>query len=127
MNIQGKLIEIYPVQNVSDRFRKREFVIEYADNPQYPQFIKFEFTQDACEELDKYQTGQDVNVEFNLRGRKWVNPQGQAVYFNTLQAWRLAPATAGAPAPEAPSAVPPAPTMPPMVGNDSSSDDDLPF
>ncbi|GJM61311.1 DUF3127 domain-containing protein [Persicobacter diffluens] len=125
MNIQGKLVEIYAVQNVSDRFRKREFVIEYADNPQYPQFIKFEFIQDACEELDKYQVGQDVNVEFNLRGRKWVNPQGQAVYFNTLQAWRLSPAAATA-VPEAPGAVPPPPAEPPFITNDDSGDD-LPF
>ena len=42
MDITGKVVEVLPIQQVSDRFRKRELIIEYATNPQYPEFVKFE-------------------------------------------------------------------------------------
>ena len=42
MNVRGKIFEIYDVSKVSESFRKREFVIEYKENPQYPEYLKFE-------------------------------------------------------------------------------------
>ena len=90
MEIQGRLLEVEETVDVSDRFRKREFIIEYADNPQYPEYLKFELVQDKCALLDGYNTGSDVVVHFDLKGRKWTDPQGQVKYFNSLQAWRLA-------------------------------------
>ena len=51
--------------------------------------------------------GQDVTVEFDLRGRKWTDRQGQVKYFNTLQAWRL---TAGQSEAEGASALEDAPS-----------------
>ena len=89
MEIKGKLIECMETVQVSERFRKREFVLEYADNPEYPEFIKFELAQDRCELLDLFQSGQQVSVEFDLKGRRWTDPQGQVKYFNSLRAWRL--------------------------------------
>ena len=67
MQIEGELIEIFDTEQVSDRFRKREFVVEYATNPDYPQFIKFELIQDRCGVLDEFRTGQRVTVEFDLK------------------------------------------------------------
>lgn len=98
MNLKGKIKEIFDTQQVSDRFSKREFVVEYIDNPQYPQYIKFEMTQDKCELLDQHKVGEEVDVQFNVRGRAWTNQQGVTQYFNTLQAWRLDAASASAPA-----------------------------
>jgi hypothetical protein len=89
MNVRGKILEISDTQKVSDRFQKREFVIEFAENPQYPEFVQFELIQDKCNLLDSYKTGDEVEVYFNLKGRKWTNPQGQVKYFNSLQAWKL--------------------------------------
>lgn len=89
MNVQGKILEISDTQKISDRFQKREFVIEYADNPQYPEYVQFEVVQDKCGMLDSYNVGDEVEVYFNLKGRKWTNPQGQVKYFNSLQAWKL--------------------------------------
>ena len=89
MNIKGKLIEIYPTKQVTGTFQKREFVIEYADNPKYPQSIKFEFIQDNCGMLDSYRIGDNVDVSFDLTGRPWTNPQGEKTYFTTLRAWKL--------------------------------------
>lgn len=89
MNITGKIVEIYDIQEISNSFKKREFVVEYADNPSFPEFIKFELIQDRCVLLDAYNTGDEVTVNFNLKGRKWTDPQGQTKYFNSLQAWRI--------------------------------------
>lgn len=102
MEIQGRLLEVEETVDVSDRFRKREFIIEYADNPQYPEYLKFELVQDKCALLDGYNTGSDVVVHFDLKGRKWTDPQGQVKYFNSLQAWRLAPVGDTGPPPPMP-------------------------
>lgn len=89
MEIEGKLHAKFDTQNVSDKFMKRDFVVEYTDNPQYPQFITFQLTQDRCSNLDQYQVGEKMHVTFNLRGREWMSPQGEKKYFNTLEAWRI--------------------------------------
>ncbi|MFN2128408.1 MAG: DUF3127 domain-containing protein [Anaerolineales bacterium] len=91
MNIRGKLYEIYDVNKVSESFRKREFVVEFKENPQYPEYIKFELIQDKCDLLNNFKVGSFVEVYFNLKGRLWTNPKGEKVYFNSLQAWRLEP------------------------------------
>ena len=93
MEIQGKLLEISDTVQIKDTFRKREFVVEYADNPQYPEFVKFECIQDKCDLLDDFSVGQEATVSFNLKGRKWIDPQGDTKYFNSLQAWRIQPAS----------------------------------
>ena len=89
MNIKGKVLEIFPVQQVKESFRKREFVVEYRDNGQYSEYIKFELIQDRCDLLNEFKIGDEVDVQFNLKGRVWTNPQGEKVYFNSLQAWRI--------------------------------------
>ena len=89
MEIKGIIKKISETVQISDRFRKREFVLEYANNPDYPQPLQFEMVQDRCELLDSFQEGQEVEVHFDFRGREWTNPQGQVKYFNSLQAWKL--------------------------------------
>lgn len=68
-------------------FKKREVVI--TTDEQYPQTILIEFVQDKCSLLDKFKVGQGVKIGVNLRGREWVNPQGETKYFNSIQGWRI--------------------------------------
>ena len=68
-------------------FRKREVVV--TTDEQYPQHIMIEFTQDKCDLLNNYTVGEPVKVSINLRGREWVNPQGETKYFNSIQGWRI--------------------------------------
>ncbi|KAA0208267.1 MAG: DUF3127 domain-containing protein [Ignavibacteriaceae bacterium] len=90
MEITGRIHLIYDTQTIKDTFRKREFILNYiSDNPDYPQYLKFEFIQDNCSMLDNFSVGDEVKVSFDLRGRKWINPKQEEVYFNTLQAWRI--------------------------------------
>lgn len=87
MQVAGKLVVINATQVVSEKFSKRTFVVETAD--QYPQQIEFQLTQDKCELLNTYAPGNKLEVSFNLRGREWTSPAGEVKYFNTLEAWRL--------------------------------------
>ena len=88
MDITGTLKMKNAEQKVSEKFRKREFVI--TDNSsQYPQHLLFQLTQDRCNLIDSYNVGDEIKVHFNLRGREWTNPQGEVKVFNSLEAWRL--------------------------------------
>lgn len=87
----GKIYALFETKQVSERFSKREFVLELADNPKYPQLVSFEFTGDKCSMLDGFSVGDQVRVEFSLRGREWRSPSGEVKYFNTLNAWSLEP------------------------------------
>lgn len=89
MKLIGKIIEIQDSQQVSDVFKKRLLVIEYAENPKYPEYISFELTQNRCDLIDKFKIGQNVQVSFDLKGNKWLTPEGVTKYFNTIHAWNV--------------------------------------
>ena len=113
----GKLYAVSETKQVTERFRKREFVVEIGDNPRFPQFVQFELTGDRCEQLDDYEVGDAVRVEFSLRGREWKSPKGETKYFNSLDVWTLSRAGAAGRTSEAfPDDEPPPP-----------SDEDVPF
>lgn len=95
MVIEGKLHKIMDTQEVSGSFKKRDFVVEYIDNPLYPQYVSFQLVQDRVSEIGKFKVGESIEVTFNLRGREWTSPEGEKKYFNTLEAWRIQAASAG--------------------------------
>jgi hypothetical protein len=88
MEVTGTLKAKFDTQKVSDRFQKREFVLTTEANTPYPQHVSFQVTQDKCGLLDQFSPGEELRVQFNLRGREWNGPQG-IKYFNTLEAWRI--------------------------------------
>ena len=92
----GKLHTIFETKQVSERFSKREFVVELADNPKYPQTVLFQLTGDRCSQLDGMTVGDQVRIEFSLRGREWRSPSGEVKYFNSLDVWKIEPARAAA-------------------------------
>lgn len=120
MIIEGKVLEKFDTQEIKETFRKREFVLEYAENPQYPELLKFELIQSNCEQLDNIKIGDDVSVNFNLKGRKWTDPKGEVKYFNSLQAWRIDKK-------ESVNQEKPLPVSQEWIKEDFSGDDDLPF
>ena len=88
MEVLGKVKFIGAEQTVSASFKKRELVVKTDE--QYPQFILIEFGQGKCNDyLDKLKANDEVKVSINLRGREWVNPQGETKYFNSIQGWRI--------------------------------------
>lgn len=88
MEVQGRIKMIGEAKTFGNNgFRKRELVVTTEE--QYPQHILVEFVQDKCDLLNNYAEGQMVKVSINLRGREWVNPQGETKYFNSVQGWRI--------------------------------------
>jgi len=121
MEVIGKIKLINDTQSFgSNGFTKREVVVTTEE--QYPQMIMIEFVQDKCALLDNFQVDQNVKISINLRGREWVNPEGVAKYFNSIQGWRIEAVenggAQGAPAETAP---------PEFVQNEGEATDDLPF
>lgn len=87
--LKGKLKVINDTDQVSDSFKKREFVI-LDESSQYPQSVLFQSVQDKCELLDNFKVDDVVEVTFNLRGREWINPKdGSIRFFNSLDAWKI--------------------------------------
>ena len=124
MEVSGKIKVINAEQQVSASFRKRELVV--TTDEQYPQHIMIEFTQDKCDLLNSYKLGEGVKVSINLRGREWVNPQGETKYFNSIQGWRIERLQAEVPAAQMPP-VPAAEAFEPATNFNEEEHDDLPF
>ena len=124
MEVLGKIKVVNPEQQVSAAFKKRELVV--TTDEQYPQHILIEFTQDKCDLLSSYNIGEAVKVSINLRGREWVNPQGETRYFNSIQGWRIERLAAEAPVQQAPP-VPAAEAFAPAPSLNEEEADDLPF
>ena len=135
--ITGRLAEIFTTQQISDKFQKREFILEIKETSsggfEFVEYIKFQAVQDKCALLDTLQTDDVVKVSFNLRGRKWEK-DGKVSYFTNLDAWRIekeqstneSPITQASDFPETdgPDSASPLSEEPPA--NDSGFDD-LPF
>jgi hypothetical protein len=88
MNVKGKVKVIFDEQVISEKFKKREFVV-IDDSSQYPQELLIQTTQDKTSLLDELSEGQYVDVSINLRGRMWTNKEGVDKYFNTIEAWKI--------------------------------------
>lgn len=113
----GKLHAIFDTEQKTERFRKRDFVLEISDGGRFEQYVKFQLTGDRCETLDDFSTGDDVEVEFSLSGREWKSPRDEIRYFNNLDVWTLQRTSGrdvGSPAGDEP----PPPDEPPHFGED---------
>lgn len=87
----GKVIDISPVNQVSDKFRKREFVVEKKEaggSAVFVDFIKFQLIQDKCDLINESFLNEEVKIWFNLRGNKWER-DGKINYFTNLDVWKI--------------------------------------
>lgn len=126
MELQGKIKMIDETKTYGNNgFRKREMVITTEE--QYPQHIMIEFVQDKTDLLNSYKVGQDVKVSINVRGREWVNPQGETKYFNSIQGWRVENLSQQAPSSSGMPPMPPADAFEPANDFNEDEHDDLPF
>lgn len=89
--IKGKLEVIYDETQVTDKFRKREFVLMIQEG-QYPEYPKFQLVQDKCNLLDRFKVGDEVIVSFNLRGKPFAK-NGITTYYTNLDVWKIVSAT----------------------------------
>lgn len=128
MEVVGKVRMIDSTKEVgSNGFKKRDIVVTTEE--QYPQHISIQFVQEKTSLLDNFRPGDNVRVSINLRGREWVNPQGETVYFNTIQGWKIEKLVVESPSQHIPAPPSAAPTdaFEPAQNINESEHDDLPF
>jgi hypothetical protein len=96
LEVTGKLLVKYDTQQVSDKFKKREFVLELAEEINgnvYTNFAKMQLVQNKCDILDRFNEGDSVRVSFNIKGNRWER-DGKVNYITNLDAWRVEAANA---------------------------------
>ncbi len=128
----GTLIAKNDTQVISDKFKKREFVIETKDGGNYSNFVKLQLTQAKVDLIDGYTIGDDIKVGFDIKGTRYEK-NGVTSYFTNLDAWRIGKASGEASnsvsagqfqAPPSPGIIPDAPTS---FISETPFDNDLPF
>lgn len=124
--LSGKIKLIDATQTFNSGFTKREFVVTTKDD-KYPQDIKFEVVKDRCDQLDQYSVGQEVQVNFDIRGNEY-----NGRHYVNLNAWKIQ-AAGNAPAEAPPEAFgqPSNQAEPSMADlrnpNSFDDSDDIPF
>lgn len=113
MKVTGKIHFVGALKTVSEKFKSKDVVL--LTDEKYPQYITIQLTQDKTGLLTENNIGEIVEVNINLRGRKWESPTGEIKYFNTIEGWQI----------NAPETAPVLKETPIIV--DDSNNDDLPF
>ena len=88
MKITGNLKIKKDTQVVSEQFSKREFVLTVVDGA-FSNDILIQLTKDKVTLINDINIGDLLEVEVNLSGKCWINPQGEEKYFNSLNAWKI--------------------------------------
>lgn len=84
LSVTGTIRVINPTASYGAKnFTKREFVVDVQDG-KYTQPIKFEVVKENCDKLDKYSGGDQVTVNFNLRGN-----EHNGKFYVSLVAWKM--------------------------------------
>jgi hypothetical protein len=85
IKVKGTIQEIKDLQTISDKFSKRELWLELpADDPKYNQLIAIDFINKSIPALDDFNTGDEVEISLNLRGR-----ESKGRVFNSLAAFSI--------------------------------------
>lgn len=123
--LTGRLIEKFETEQPTASFKKREFVVETAEERGGRKFfdpVKFQLTQDRVDLIDAYELNEAIKVTFDIKGNRWER-DGRVSYFTNLVAWKIERGAATSEGGDTPP-----PPMPPAT--DVSEDeelDDLPF
>jgi hypothetical protein len=121
--ITGKLVAKFDIVQRTETFKTREFVIEKTEEVggrSITNYVKFQCVQDKTAMPDRFNIGDDVKVQFNIKGTKWTK-DGRENYITNLDAWRMETLKLGG---ENQADMPPA-FIPDAAPSDNV--DDLPF
>ena len=86
---RGKICELWETQIKSEKFRKREFVLEVnttGDRGTFIEYLKLQMVQNNCDLLDGINKGDLVVIQWNPMGRRWKDKDSKWVYFTNLEA-----------------------------------------
>lgn len=95
---KGTIHIIKPVQQVTEKFKKREFILkidEEINGNVYSNYVPFQTVQAKTDLLDRYQVDEEVTVSFNLKGNLWKDGA-----IGNLDCWKIQSAASNTPAPQ---------------------------
>ena len=82
--LEGTILERFNTIQVTDTFRKREFVLKVTGaGDSRDETIKFQCVQSNISLLDEVRVGNRVVVSFRVTGREW-SKDSEKSYFNNL-------------------------------------------
>jgi len=89
--IIGLLHEKFDTQQISENFRKREFILEhivFRNEKKIVDYVKFQLTGDRCDLIKEMGVNERLKVFFNIKGRKFERDD-YTNYFLNLDVWRI--------------------------------------
>lgn len=86
MEAQGTIKYIADSKRFTENFRTQEMVLTMGENTPYPQHITFTFVNDNCVDLIYLNEGDEVTLQFNLRGNYGKDGKGP---YNKLEVWKI--------------------------------------
>ncbi len=69
--LMGIITDIFPTETFPSGFAKRVFWLKQPDSERYPEHWKVELQRQDVEQLNRYQVGDHVTAEVEVRGKKW--------------------------------------------------------
>ena len=121
----GFLHHAEPTKQLSEKFKKREFVLEVQDG-NYTQFPKLQLIQKNCDLLDGIDINAEITVSFNVQGKLYTNKENVTLYFTNLTAWKIE-LTATATPPQMSSREKTMKAIENLESDEGNYDDKLPF
>lgn len=101
MEIKGIIYKVGEVQQVTDKFKKREVMLKTEASSQYPQHIKVQFSQDKCDLANGLVPDQEVTFQCNLRGKLYTDKNGNENCITNLEVWKVEAAQVAQPTAQA--------------------------
>ena len=86
IKVTGTVKEVLPLVEKGD-FKKQDVIVETEG--QYSQTFAIELLKEKVELADFLSAGDVVTFHCNLRGREWINPEGESKYFLSLNGWKV--------------------------------------
>ncbi len=89
--LTGKLYKKYDTQQVTNNFKKREFVLEISEEINgniYTNYAKMQLVQNKCGLIDSAATGNMLTVSFNIKGTKY-DRDGKEGFITNLDVWKI--------------------------------------
>ena len=90
MEILGKITRIEKTEQVTEKFKKRRVILECTgQNNKFAQTLEFTLVQGKVDTANALNVGDDVRVQFELKGREVTDKNSKKIVFNTLEAYRF--------------------------------------
>ncbi len=83
-----RIMETKTLTTENGELKTRDFLVKTEG--EYPQIVKMSVSQIRCELLDKLKVGQNVKVQFDVRGREYADKEsGELKNITYLEAWKF--------------------------------------